>query len=477
MDEQSFDLAIFELKQGPVRFHQDRLESLFLNPLVVEDRITSNSDLDPDFQFFLQRNSQYYITDQFNELTTRNYYNSSLSLLHLNIRSINQNISKLTDFLSTLEFNFSIIGISETWLDGNKQPNEYINMEGYNFIQESRLNRTGGGVGLFISNDIVYKLRPDLIIFDSQIMESIFVEIIRPKQSNIIVGNIYRPPNSNLQMFIDNTNRIMAKITTEQKDSYLMGDFNIDLLKYQQHNGTNDFLDTMFSHSFLPSINRATRITSHTATSIDNIFSNRFIEHDQSISGILFIDISDHLPIFSLLPHNSVINTKPVKLTKRMVNSQTKKEFSKALDNCNWDNVLSNQNPNIAYDNFVSTYNQIYEKCFPVKVLTRKKAKLSTKPWITKGLLVSIKSKAKLYKEFLRHPLLAHENKYKKFKNKLNCLLKISKGNYYDTRFENSTGNLRATWKLLNQIINRKVNKPKIPTTFMIIVMKLVIPL
>lgn len=149
-----------------------------------------------------------------------------------------------------------------------------------------------------------------------------------------------------------------------------------------------------------------------------------------------------------------------------MVNPQNKKEFSKALDNCDWNNVLNNQNPNMAYDNFVSTYNQIYEKCFPVKMLTRKKAKLATKPWITKGLLVSIKSKSKLYKEFLRNPLPTHENKYKKFKNKLNYLLKISKRNYYDTRFENTTGNLRATWKLLNQVINRKANKSKIPTTF-----------
>ena len=53
-----------------------------------------------------------------------------------------------------------------------------------------RTDRSGGGVGLFVNNNINFKLRPDLSTFDSQIMESLFIEIIRPKLSNIIIGNI-----------------------------------------------------------------------------------------------------------------------------------------------------------------------------------------------------------------------------------------------------------------------------------------------
>ena len=122
--------------------------------------------------------------------------------------------------------------------------------------------------------------------------------------------------------------------------------------------------------------------------------------------------------------------------------------------------------PNIAYDNFLSTYNKIYENCFPLKILTKNKAKLAAKPWITKGFLVSIKTKSKLYKEFLRSPTSANEYKYKKFKNKLNNLLKISKRSYYDLKFNLAKGNLRATWNLLNQFINRKSKKSKTPSTF-----------
>ena len=88
---------------------------------------------------------------------------------------------------------------------------------------------------------------------------------------------------------------LLAKISKEPKSCYLLGDFNFDLLKYQQHSSTSKFLDCMFSHSFLPLISQPTRITSHTATLIDKIFTNH-LPH-AAINGIFFADISDHLPI------------------------------------------------------------------------------------------------------------------------------------------------------------------------------------
>ena len=50
-----------------------------------------------------------------------------------------------------------------------------------------------------------------------------------------------------------------------------MGDFNIDLLKYESHNCTNDFINSLVSHSFLPYILQPTRATDHSSTIIDNI--------------------------------------------------------------------------------------------------------------------------------------------------------------------------------------------------------------
>ena len=78
----------------------------------------------------------------------------------------------------------------------------------------------------------------------------------RPNLKNIIIGTIYRPPNCDAQLFVSKLDELLNKFFKENKTSYLMGDFNIDLLKYQEHNLTSDFLDTMFSHFFLSLINR-----------------------------------------------------------------------------------------------------------------------------------------------------------------------------------------------------------------------------
>ena len=58
---------------------------------------------------------------------------------------------------------------------------------------------------------------------------------------------------------------------------------------------TDDFLNIMLSNSFHPAITKPTRISEHTATVIDNIYCNTM---PNSLTGIFYKDVSDHLPIF-----------------------------------------------------------------------------------------------------------------------------------------------------------------------------------
>jgi len=53
-----------------------------------------------------------------------------------------------------------------------------------------------------------------------------------------------------------------------------MGDMNIDLLKFETHLKTSDYLDNLFQNGFLPTITKPTRITSTSATLIDHIYMN-----------------------------------------------------------------------------------------------------------------------------------------------------------------------------------------------------------
>ena len=78
-----------------------------------------------------------------------------------------------------------------------------------------------------------------------------------------------------------------------------MGDFNLNLMNYHSHQFTNELLNTMYSNMFFPLITRPTRITSYTATLIDNIFTNHLESY--AFSCLLFTDISDHLQVFRVI--------------------------------------------------------------------------------------------------------------------------------------------------------------------------------
>ena len=61
---------------------------------------------------------------------------------------------------------------------------------------------------------------------------------------------------------------LLAKLSKEKKTIFLLGDFNFDLSKYEQHSPTNEFLDSLASSMFLPYIIQPTRVTSNSKTQI-----------------------------------------------------------------------------------------------------------------------------------------------------------------------------------------------------------------
>lgn len=58
-----------------------------------------------------------------------------------------------------------------------------------------------------------------------------------------------------------------------------MGDFNLDLLQYNHHVPTQEFIDSLFSHAFFPLISNPTHLTSYSAMLIDNIFTNNLSQN------------------------------------------------------------------------------------------------------------------------------------------------------------------------------------------------------
>ena len=376
---------------------------------------------DPDLNFIPQINCEYFSD---NDLMRFNSTNLGLSLLHANVRSATRNLTTLLDTLYVTNSKFSILSFTETWLNQHNFYNSDI--PGYTHIGIHRENRRGGGVSLHLDNHLVFKERTDLSLSYPH-FESIFAEIL-PSTINkvpIIVGTIYRPPNSSVDAFMDTLTQVLERLETQTHVScYITGDFNLDLAKCDTNSDAQSFLDLMHSNSLIPLINKPTRTTDTSETIIDNIFCNNLGGRNKS--GILLNDVSDHFPIFcSIDTHHSQPPVANSTYTYRSYNEESKQAFVARIQSADWNPVFGSECAQNAYSSFAATVSDIYLNCFPLK--QKRNTKTTQNPWMTRGLKKSIKKKNKLYAIHKQRPNPYNAIIYRRYKNILQRLIVIAK--------------------------------------------------
>ena len=89
----------------------------------------------------------------------------------------------------------------------------------------------------------------------------------------------------------------------------------------------------------------------------------------------------------------------------------------------------------------------------------------------------SIRTKATLYKHFLKNLSVAVEKTYKSFKNKLNHLIRIAKRNFYDHKLAASKNDIKTRWKILNEVLNKRKSKLTYPPVLKVMASLSQIPL
>ena len=186
--------------------------------------------------------------------------------------------------------------ITDSILTNKKEPMNNIYLPNYN-IEHTPISSCKGGALLYISKKLNYKNRNDLKIYKDKHLESIFTGILwKSKNKSIITGCIYKHPNLSIPDFNDSFLKpLLDKLSYENKNIILLGDFNIDLLYFDSNTQTGEFLDQMYFGSSSPQITIPTRIIPRSRT-VDSIFTNTVDEF--AISGNLLGSVSDHLAQF-----------------------------------------------------------------------------------------------------------------------------------------------------------------------------------
>ena len=224
----------------------------------------------------------------------------NVSVLHLNNRSINKIFENFKMFLSNLNLSFSIICFSETWLNDSNVDKSNYELPNYVSLHQIRNHYKGGGVSVYIHKNFEFKIRNDFSI-NSKGIESIGVELLCEKRRNTLFNVICRPPNGKIEPFENFLKILFNKNKNSNKNHRIAGDFNLNLLDHDKNKKVRDFLNLIYQNGMIPTINKPTSVTKKTATAIDHIITNSFVENTFK-TAIIKTDVSDHFQfaLFSL---------------------------------------------------------------------------------------------------------------------------------------------------------------------------------
>ena len=219
------------------------------------------------------------------------------------------------------------------------------------------------------------------------------------------------------------------------------------------------------THTYYPLINVPTCVTDNSSTIIDHIVTNDYTHN--ILPGVIKTDLTDHYPIFCTISN----------LTLKKSHKPTfRRDFSmfNADDFCNHLNneinsffltisYINGNNFDAIFDHFLQLLTNAITLYAPMRKLTRKQQKLINKPWISRGILKSIKTKQKLYLSHFVNGNLEQKQLYKKYANKLTKVKFAAKKLYYQDKLETSKNNTAEVWRIIKSLLSSSRSDANLP--------------
>lgn len=370
---------------------------------------------------------------EFNENVIFQY--NDLFILHLNIRSVTNNIELLEAYLHNFQTKPDIIYCSESWLMHLKG---FIDIDGYNmYTNESTLNRADGVV-VFVSNKLSHTHETEII--GKLKVSNVTLEANHKK---LKVSGVYRCHDFPLAEFIVDVKTFLLN-NKNCENHIILGDDNINIM--EENTESSEFLNNLLEMQYLPYINTITRPNESGGTCIDHIFVKN---NDLTLkAGKITYSITDHFPIFLVV---STLKKTENKIFNRI-------DYNKLIalsKNNNWNQIQLMQEPNEAMRLLISEINSL------INISTKKVNKkiAPRKNWMTTCLVNSCNTKEKLYKLWRKNPDNHEaENRYKKYSNYLKSLLRKAKDNS-DSRFLKNA-DAKGYWQFIKRKLNKTINNP-----------------
>ena len=346
-----------------------------------------------------------------------------------------------------------VILLSETWLTPFSPD---LTIPGYTLYRQDRHQKKGGGVAILLSNKLRCTVL-DEINSNLRETECLAVSVSLRNGGTCIFCSMYRPLNSNILTFLASYNSLLSVIKKQKPTNIIVGlDHNLDFLKSDIHQLTNDFIQNNLDFGLIPTVTRPTRITQSTATLIDNIFVSQNL-CGKYVSNILINDTSDHLPVICTLSELKITKREPLKITSRDTRLKNMQALKNQLENYDW---LSNMEYKSVSDDMSKVYQTLTDKmnyCIPIREHCIKGKKMRKEPWLTASLKISIDNNKKLYHMMLKGT--CSKEKYKIYNSTLRQIIRHTESSFYQDMCHAYRSQSKKLWGLINEISGKTNDK------------------
>ena len=326
---------------------------------------------------------------------------------------------------------FHVIAVTETRFHP-KFTDKMANLTNYNIVRNDRLGRTGGGVALYINNNLKYKV---LIMSTNHgnlgLAEYLMCEIILQGHHKLFVAVVYRPPNSPFYKGTDFLEKL-SNYCSEYNNKLIMGDFNSNMLTDNpQSSIMREFIDL----NGLKLINHGvTHITDTSTSHIDLCLvdeHNTVINYDKSEGPFILNHflISITLQLFSPRPLKKTI-------TYRKINNIDKSELCNYLLRFDWEIYFYLEKVDDILFMLEARINKSIDKFAPQITYSLKKR---LEPWVTSELKSDNSNCTRLYRKCKRNPTSGRLQAYRDAKNSFNSQREIAKDAFYKNRLASNS--------------------------------------
>ena len=354
---------------------------------------------------------------------------------HINVQGVSNKMDQVRLFLESDKNLIHVMGLSET-KSNDMHPESILKVNGFQtpFRRDRKVN-SGGGLLVYIKDGLCASRRTDL---EHENIECIWTEIKPVKSKSFLIGYIYRPPNSTVQWnayFED----CIENVLKEDKEIYLMGDINRDLLNNQIKTVWTDYME---SFGLTQLVSEATRVTSDSRTLIDHIYSN--CPENVTSLNVPKIGLSDHFPIF----FTRKMHVRPPKMNHYTISYRSFKTFDEAkfiedIQSVPWDTIKLFDDADDILEAWLDLCSQVVDKHVPIK---QHRVRHKNQPqWLTSEILDAMKCRD-------RHKSLGNHDEYKVWRNNVIKLIEKSKKVQYQEFINKNKGNPSSIYKLFKEV-------------------------